>query len=49
MYLAFKGEHEEFIVIRVNLNIIRGDDEEYSYDKDNLYLEFNNVGYYNII
>ncbi len=48
-YLAFEGEYKEFIIIRINFNIIKNDNEEYPYDKDDLYLEFNNVEYYNII
>ncbi len=49
MYLTFEREYKEFIVIRVNLNITRRDNEEYPYDEDDLYLEFNNVEHYNII
>ncbi len=37
------------MVIRVNLSITRNDNEEYLYDEDNLYFEFNNVGYDGII
>ncbi len=48
-YLIFEEEHEEFIVIKVNLNIVKRDNEEYLYNEDNLYLEFNNVGYDSII
>ncbi len=33
----------------MNLNIIKGNNKEYLYNKDNLYLEPNNVEYYNII
>ncbi len=49
IYLAFEREYKEFIVIRFNLNIIRNDNKEHLYDEDNLYLEFNNVGYDGII
>ncbi len=45
----FKGEHEEFIVIRVNLNIVKNDSEKHLYDEDDFYFKFNNVGYNNII
>ncbi len=49
IYLAFEREYKEFIVIRVNFNIIKKNDEKYPYDKDDLYLKPNNIGYYNII
>ncbi len=49
MHLAFKEEHEEFIVIRVNLDIIKKNDEKHAYNEDNLYLEPNNIKHYNII
>ncbi len=49
MYLTFKKEYKEFIIIKVNFNIVKKDNKEYSYNEDNLYLEFNNVKYYNII
>ena len=49
MYLAFEEEYKEFIIIRVNLNIIKNNNKKYSYNKDDLYLEFNNAGYNNII
>ena len=49
IYLVFEKEYKEFTVIRVNFNIARRDNEEYSYNEDNLYFEFNNIGYYNII
>ncbi len=45
----FKREHEEFIMIDVNFNIVKNDDKEYLYKEDDLYLEPNNVGYYSII
>ncbi len=48
MYLAFKKEYKEFTVIRINLNTVKNDNKEYPYNKDNLYLEFNNAGYNNI-
>ncbi len=49
MYLMFKRKHKEFTVIRVNLSIIRNNGEKYLYNEDNLYLEFNNIGYNNIV
>ncbi len=48
-YLTFKKEYKEFIVIRVNLNIVKNDGEEYLYNEDNLYFESNNAGYNSII
>jgi len=39
MYLTFEEEYKRFIVIRVNLSIIRRDDEKYLYNEDNLYLD----------
>ncbi len=42
-------EYEEFIVIRVNLNIIKEDNEEYLYNEDDPYLEPNNIRYNGII
>ncbi len=49
IYLTLEKEYKEFIVIRVNLNIIKKDDKEYFYNKDDLYLKSNNIGYNNII
>ncbi len=49
IYLVFEREYKEFIVIRINLNIVRNNSEKYLYNKDNLYLESNNVGYNDII
>ncbi len=49
IYLAFEREYKEFIVIRVNLNTVRNDDEEYLYNENDLYFEPNNIGYDNII
>ncbi len=49
MYLTFKREYKEFIVIGVNLNTAKEDNKEYSYNENNLYLELNNIRYYNII
>ncbi len=40
---------KEFTVIKINLNTVKKNDEEHSYNKDNLYLELNNIGYYSII
>ena len=48
-YLTFEKKHEEFTVIKVNLNIIRKDDEEYLYNEDDPYSEPNNARYHNII
>ena len=47
--MASEREDKEFIVIRVNLNIIKRDDKEYFYKEDDLYFEFNNVKYNSII
>jgi len=47
--LVFEREYEEFIVIDVNLNIVRNDDEEYLYEENDLYLELNNIRYYSIV
>ncbi len=49
MHLAFKKEYKEFIVIKVNLNIVKNDGEKHFYNEDDLYLEPNNTGYNNII
>ena len=49
MYLAFERKYKEFIIIRVNLNITKNNDEKHLYNKDDFYLEFNNAGYNNII
>ncbi len=49
IYLTFERKYEEFIIIETNLNIIRNNNEEYSYNEDDLYLESNNIGYNNII
>ncbi len=49
MHLAFEREYEEFTIIGVNLSTVKKDNEEYLYDEDDLYLEFNNVGYNSII
>ncbi len=49
IYLVSEGKHKEFTVIRVNFNIIRNDNEEYPYNKDDLYFESNNAGYNGII
>jgi len=46
---VFEKKHKEFTIIRVNLNIIKNNGEEYPYNEDNLYLEFNNVEYNDII
>ncbi len=49
MYLVFEREYEEFIIIKVNFNIVKNDSEEYLYNEDDLYLESNNIGYDGII
>ncbi len=49
IYFAFEREYKEFIMIDVNLNTVRNDSEKYLYDKDDLYLESNNIKYYGII
>jgi len=46
---VIEGKHEEFTVIRINLSIVKRDNEEYPYNKDDLYLKPNNIKYYNII
>ncbi len=49
MYLTSKEKYKEFTIIKVNLNIIRNNSEEHLYNKDNFYLEPNNVEYNDII
>ncbi len=49
IYLAFKEEYKKFIIIGVNLNIVKNDSENHFYNEDNLYLESNNIGYNDII
>ncbi len=49
MYLVFKREYKEFIIIEINFNIIRKDNKKHFYNKDNLYFKFNNIRYNNII
>ncbi len=49
MYLTFKREYKEFIIIRINFNIVKKDDKEHLYKKNDLYFESNNIGYNNII
>ena len=49
MYLVFEREYEEFIVIGINLSIVKRDNEEYLYNKNNPYLEPNNVGHHSIV
>ncbi len=48
-YLTLEKEYKEFTVIKINLNIARNNNEEYPYNKDNLYLKSNNTGYNDII
>ena len=48
-YLTFKREHKKFTIIKVNLNIARENNKEHLYNKNDLYLELNNIGYNNII
>ncbi len=45
----FKREYKEFTIIKINLNTIRNNNEEYPYNEDDLYFEPNNVEYNNII
>ncbi len=45
----FKREYKEFTVIKINLNTVKKDNEEYPYNENNLYLKLNNIGYHNII
>ncbi len=45
----FERKYEEFIIIGINLNIARNNGEKYFYNKDDLYLKFNNIGYNDII
>ncbi len=45
----FKEKYKEFIIIKINFNIVKNDNEEYLYDEDDLYFKFNNIGYNNII
>ena len=47
--MIFEREYKEFIIIKVNLNTIKNNNEEYSYDEDDFYLEPNNIGYDDII
>ncbi len=49
IYLAFKKKYKEFIIMDINLNITRNDNEEHLYKEDDPYLELNNVEYHNII
>ncbi len=49
IYLVSEREYKEFTVIRVNFNIVKGDNEEHLYNENDFYLEFNNTGHYNII
>ncbi len=48
-YLISEGEYKEFIIIRINFKIVKKNDEEYPYNKDNFYFKPNNIGYYNIV
>ncbi len=48
-YLASKRKYKEFIVIGINLNIVRNDGEKHLYNKNDLYFEPNNTGYNDII
>ncbi len=49
MYLTFKREYKEFIIIGINLNTAKNNDEKHPYNKDDLYLKFNNIKYNGII
>jgi len=46
---VFEGKYEKFIIIEVNFNITKNDDEKYLYNEDDLYFESNNIGYNDII
>ncbi len=45
----FEKEYKEFIIIKVNLNIVKRDGEKYLYNEDDSYFKLNNIRYYNII
>jgi len=47
--LIFEKEYKEFTIIKINLNTMKKDGEEYLYNEDDLYFKFNNVGYNDII
>ncbi len=47
--MAPEGEYEEFTIIKINLNTVRNNGEEYLYDENDLYFEFNNIEYNSII
>ncbi len=49
IYLTFKKKHKEFIIIKVNLNIVKNNNEKHLYNKDDFYFESKNVRYNNII
>jgi len=49
MHLTFEREYKEFTVIKVNFNTIKENNEKHPYNKDDLYLEPNNVKYNSII
>ena len=49
IYLISEGEYKEFIVMDINLSIIRNDNEKHPYKKDDPYFEPNNVRYHSII
>ncbi len=49
MHLAFEKEYKEFIIIEINLNIIKNDNKEHLYNENDPYLEPNNTRYNNII
>ena len=49
IYLVFERKHKEFTVIEVNFNITKNNNEKHLYNEDNLYFEFNNIGYNSII
>ncbi len=45
----FKRKYKEFIIIEVNLNIVKNNNKKYLYNKDDLYFKSNNIKYNNII
>ncbi len=48
IYLILERKHKEFIIIEINLNTTKKNDEKHPYNKDHPYLEPNNVKHYRI-
>ncbi len=48
-YLTLERKYKEFTIIGINFNITKKDNEKHLYNKNNLYLESNNVRYHSII